>query len=57
LVTLLDAGEYITALPKKEHAALEWQAAMQALILVAESGGGPRDFSARSNQPEHKNSA
>ena len=40
LVILLDAGEYITALPKKEHAAPEWQAAMEALILVAE-GGGP----------------
>ena len=39
LVTLQDAGEYITALPKKEHSAPEWQAAMQALILVAESGG------------------
>ncbi len=39
LVTLRDAGEYIAALPKKEHAASEWQAAMQALILVAESGG------------------
>ncbi len=36
LVTLLDAGEYIAALPKKEHAAPEWQAAMEALILVAE---------------------
>jgi hypothetical protein len=24
-VTLLDAGEYIAALPKKEHAAPEWQ--------------------------------
>ncbi|MET4034424.1 hypothetical protein ABIB94_008332 [Bradyrhizobium sp. JR7.2] len=43
LVTLLDAGEYIAALPKKEHAALEWQAAMEALILVAE-GGGPAMF-------------
>ncbi|MDH2343244.1 hypothetical protein [Bradyrhizobium sp. SSUT77] len=39
LVTLLDAGGYIAALPKKEHSAPEWQAAMQALILVAESGG------------------
>lgn len=39
LVTLRDAGEYIAALSKKEHAAPEWQAAMQALILVAESGG------------------
>jgi len=36
LVTLRDAGEYIAALPKKEHDAPEWQAAMQALILVAE---------------------
>ena len=43
LVTLLDAGEYIAALPKKEHAAPEWQAAMEALILVAE-GGGPTMF-------------
>jgi hypothetical protein len=39
LVTLLDAGEYITALPKKEHSAPEWQAAMQALLLVVERGG------------------
>jgi hypothetical protein len=33
LVTLRDAGEYIADLPKKQHAAPEWQAAMQALIL------------------------
>jgi hypothetical protein len=39
LVTLQDAGNYITKLPKAEHATAEWQAAMQALILVAESGG------------------
>lgn len=26
-------------LPKDEHSAPEWQAAMEALILVAESGG------------------
>jgi hypothetical protein len=39
LVTLEDAGNYITKLPKAEHAAPEWQAAMQALILVAEKGG------------------
>ncbi|MET4023515.1 hypothetical protein ABIC10_008656, partial [Bradyrhizobium sp. S3.2.12] len=32
-----------TALTKKEHAAPEWQAAMEALILVAE-GGGPTMF-------------
>ncbi|WP_346016094.1 hypothetical protein [Bradyrhizobium sp. 131] len=30
-------------MPKKEHAAPEWQAAMQALILVA-GGGGPTMF-------------
>jgi hypothetical protein len=41
LVTLEDAGKYITKLPKAEHATAEWQAAMQALILVAESGGPP----------------
>jgi hypothetical protein len=35
LATLLDAGEYIAARPKKEHAAPEWRTAMQALILVA----------------------
>jgi hypothetical protein len=39
LVTLKDAGTYITKLPKAEHAAAEWQAAMEALILVASSGG------------------
>jgi hypothetical protein len=39
LLTLRDAGEYIAALPKKDHDAPEWQAAMEALILVAESGG------------------
>ncbi|WP_426608962.1 hypothetical protein [Bradyrhizobium sp. McL0616] len=39
LVTLLDAGEYITALPKKEHDAPEWLAAMEALLLVVERGG------------------
>lgn len=43
LRTLRDAGEHIASLPKKEHAAPEWQAAMQALILVAE-GGGPTLF-------------
>ncbi len=41
LVTLKDAGEYITKLPKAEHGALEWQAAMQALMLVATAGHGP----------------
>ena len=39
LVTLEDAGNYIMRLPKAEHQAAEWLAAMEALILVAESGG------------------
>jgi hypothetical protein len=36
---LRDAASYITKLPKAEHSAPEWQAAMEALILVAETGG------------------
>jgi hypothetical protein len=39
LVTLKDAGNYIIKLPKAEHDAAEWQAAMEALILVATLGG------------------
>ncbi|MEH2506417.1 hypothetical protein V1290_005228 [Bradyrhizobium sp. AZCC 1578] len=39
LLTLKDAATYIMDLPKAEHSAPEWQAAMEALILVAESGG------------------
>jgi hypothetical protein len=39
LATLEDAGNYITKLPEGEHEAAEWQAAMEALILVATSGG------------------
>lgn len=39
LVTLRDAGTYITKLPKAEHIAPEWKAAMQALILVVEHNG------------------
>ena len=39
LVTLCDAALYITKLPKAEHEAPEWQAAIQALLLVAKSGG------------------
>jgi hypothetical protein len=38
-VTLKDAGTYITKLPKAEHEAPEWLAAMEALILVATLGG------------------
>ena len=33
LVTLEDAGDYITKLPKAEHTAPEWQAAMECLIF------------------------
>jgi hypothetical protein len=39
LVTLPDAGNYITKLPKAIHEAQEWQAAMEALILVVTLGG------------------
>jgi hypothetical protein len=39
LITLEDAGRYITRLPKAELEAWGWQAAMEALILVATSGG------------------
>jgi hypothetical protein len=39
LVTLRDAALYITKLPKAEHDAKEWLAAMKALLLVAEHDG------------------
>ena len=39
LRTLRDAAQYITKLPKAEHDADEWQAAMEALLLVAEHDG------------------
>jgi hypothetical protein len=39
LVTLEDAGNYITRLPKAEHETAEWQAAMASLILVTTLGG------------------
>ena len=38
LVTLKDAGDYVTRLPKAEHGAPEWQAAMAALMLAARGG-------------------
>jgi len=38
LVALKDAADYILKLPKAEHQAPEWQAAMEALILVATPG-------------------
>jgi len=39
LATLRDAALYIPKLPKAEHDATEWQAAMEALLLVAEHDG------------------
>ena len=39
VITLRDAAHYITKLPKAEHVADEWQAAMQALLLVVEHDG------------------
>jgi len=39
LRTLGDAGHYIAGLPKAMQERPEWQAAAQALLLVAERGG------------------
>jgi hypothetical protein len=39
LLTLRDAAEYITALPKAEHDEADWQVAMETLLLVAERNG------------------
>jgi hypothetical protein len=39
LVTLHDAATYITGLPKKESSLPEWQAAIEALMLVVEHSG------------------
>jgi hypothetical protein len=39
LTTLEDAGDCITELPEAVHEAPEWQAAMEALILVVKLGG------------------
>ena len=39
LVTLRDAALFITTLPKVEHDAEAWQAALAALLLVAEHDG------------------
>ncbi len=41
LVTLEDAARYIQKLPKAEQQIEEWQTAVETLILVAESNGGP----------------
>jgi hypothetical protein len=39
LLTLKDAADYITSLPKKESDLPEWQTAIEVLLLV--SRGGP----------------
>ena len=39
LQTLRDAGNFIAKLPKREHDAPEWRAAIQALMPVATHGG------------------
>jgi len=39
LVTLLDAGNYIAGLPRKEHESDAWQAAIEALLLAAQDRG------------------
>lgn len=39
LVTLLDAGNYIASLPRKEHESEPWQAAIEALLMAAEDRG------------------
>ena len=37
LVTLEDAGRYITKLPKAEHEAAEWRAAMEMILVSTAS--------------------
>ena len=39
LVTLEDAGNYIQKLPKAEQDLEEWQAAVEAMLLVVELNG------------------
>jgi hypothetical protein len=38
LITLRDAGDYITKLPKAEHDSKAWQTAMHVLIQAADHG-------------------
>jgi hypothetical protein len=38
LVTLRDAADYITSLSKEESDLADWQVAIEALILVSQSG-------------------
>ncbi len=39
MLTLRDAGDYITSLPKTEQDLEEWQAVVEALLLVVELNG------------------
>jgi hypothetical protein len=39
LLTLQDAADYITKLPKAESDTPDWQIAMETLLMVAERGG------------------
>ena len=39
LVTLKNAADHITKLPKVEHESAPWQAAIEALIMAAENRG------------------
>jgi hypothetical protein len=39
LLTLRDAGDYITSLPKAEQNLDEWQAVVEALLLVVNLNG------------------
>jgi hypothetical protein len=41
LVTLKDAARYIQKLSKADQQIEEWQTAVEILIMVAESNGGP----------------
>jgi hypothetical protein len=38
LLTLKDAADYVTKLPKKESELPEWQTAIEALMLCGRSG-------------------
>jgi hypothetical protein len=57
LVTLRDAATYITDLPKAEHDAAAWQAAMEALLLVVEQNGPTMFARIAMMQALHRDSA
>ncbi len=41
LVTLRDAGAFITGLPPADQQAPEWQTAARVLLMIGERGGDP----------------